>query len=74
MKAASNRERSAFGYMFSTMRFRFESINFYPSTGGFFWESRTAFIGYSHHFGQGDFKARKRRSRDSGEMSTGGGF
>ena len=60
--------------LFNAMRFQFESINYYPSHGGFHWESRTAHLGYSHNFGQGDFKARKRRSRDSGEISSGGGF
>jgi hypothetical protein len=60
--------------IFASMQFQFEAINFYPSHGGFYWESRTAYLGYSHSFGQGDFKARKRRSRDSGEISSGGGF
>ena len=60
--------------IFNTMRFAFEATNFYPSTGGFHWESRTAFIGYSHNFGQGDFKARKRRSRGNDELNGGGGF
>ena len=60
--------------IFNTMRFRFESTNFYPSTGGFSWESRTAYLGYAHNFGQGKFKARKRRQRDSNELSGSGGF
>ncbi len=60
--------------IFNTMRFRFESTNFFPSNGGFHWESRTAYVGYSHTFGQGDFKARKLRKRDSAEFSGGGGF
>ncbi len=60
--------------IFNTMRFRFESTNFYPSNGGFNWESRTAYVGYAHNFGQGDHKARKRRSRDSNELDGGGGF
>ena len=59
--------------IFNSMRFQFESTNFIPSYGNFNWESRSVFLGYSHNFGQGDFKSRKRRSRDSGEMS-GGGF
>jgi len=58
--------------MFNTMRFAFESTNFYPSHGGFSWESRTAYIGYSHNFGQGDFKARKRRNRGNDELNGGG--
>jgi len=57
--------------IFNSMFFSFESINYYPSNGRFFWESRTVFLGYSHYFGQGDFKARKRRQRDSREMSGG---
>lgn len=60
--------------IFNTMRFRFESTNFYPSHGGFRWESRTAYVGYAHNFGQGDQKARKRRSRDSNELEGSGGF
>jgi len=60
--------------IFNTMRFAFESTNFYPSNGGFHWESRTAFIGYSHNFGQSDFKARKRKSRGNDELNGGGGF
>lgn len=60
--------------MFNTMNFAFESTNFYPSHGGFSWESRTAYLGYSHNFGQGDFKARKRRSRGNDELNGGGGF
>lgn len=60
--------------IFNTMVFSFESTNYYPSNGSFFWESRSVFLGYSHNFGQSEFKARKRRSRDSGEMSGGGGF
>ena len=60
--------------LFNTMFFSFESTNFNPSYGNFNWESRSVFLGYSHSFGRGDFKSRKRRSRDSGEMSGGGGF
>jgi hypothetical protein len=59
--------------VFNTMRFAFESTNFYPSKGGFHWESRTAYVGYSHNFGQGDFKARKRKSRGGDELNGGGG-
>jgi hypothetical protein len=60
--------------IFGTMQFRFESINYYPSRGGFHWESRSVYVGYSHNFGKGDSQARKRRNRDSREMSGGGGF
>ncbi|MEN8227772.1 MAG: outer membrane beta-barrel family protein [Bacteroidota bacterium] len=60
--------------VFNTMRFRFESTNFYPSVGGFHWESRTAYLGYAHNFGRGDFKARRRRVRDNNELSGSGGF
>lgn len=59
--------------LFNTMRFGFESTNFFPSNGVFNWESRTAYVGYSHTFGQGDFKARKLRKRENGEFSSGGG-
>ncbi len=60
--------------LFNTNRFSFESINFYPSTGAFYWESRTVYLGYSHNFGQAETRARKLRSRDSGELNGGGGF
>lgn len=60
--------------IFNTMKFQFESTNFYPSKGGFKWESRTVYVGYAHNFGRSDFKARKRKNRDSGEFSSGGGF
>jgi len=60
--------------VFNTMKFSFESTNFYPSHGGFHWESRTAYIGYSHNFGQGDFKARKRKKRGNDELNGSGGF
>ncbi len=60
--------------IFNTMNFEFESTNFYPSTGGFFWESRTAYVGLAYNFGQGSFKAMKRRSRDSNEFQGSGGF
>ncbi|MEN8202550.1 MAG: outer membrane beta-barrel family protein [Bacteroidota bacterium] len=59
--------------IFNTMKFAFESTNFYPSHGGFKWESRTAYIGYSHNFGKGDFKARKRKTRGNDELQGGGG-
>lgn len=60
--------------IFNTMKFAFESSNFYPSHGGFHWESRTAYLGYSHNFGQGDFKARSRKKRGNDELNGGGGF
>lgn len=60
--------------IFNSMKFSFESTNFYPSYGGFSWESRTVYLGYSHNFGQGDFKARKRRNRGNDELNGGGGF
>lgn len=60
--------------IFNTMVFQFESINFHPSEGRFYWESRTIFLGYSHNFGRGEFEARKRRNRENREMSGGEGF
>jgi outer membrane receptor protein involved in Fe transport len=60
--------------IFNTMGFNFESTNFFPSHGGFKWESRTAYVGFMYNFGRGDNKARRRRARDSNESSGGGGF
>ncbi|MEX0986427.1 MAG: outer membrane beta-barrel family protein [Bacteroidales bacterium] len=60
--------------IFKSMRFRLESTNFYPTEGAFFWESRTANLSFSYNFGKGESKMRKRKQRDSHELSGGEGF
>jgi len=60
--------------IFNTMRFRFESIHYYPVTGNFTWESRTANLSFSYRFKSGEVKTRKRKQRDDHTMSGGEGF
>jgi len=60
--------------IFKGMRFKFESVNPYPSEGQFNWESRTAYLGFSYRFGGGKNKALRRKNRDNNETSGGGGF
>jgi hypothetical protein len=60
--------------IFNTMRFRFETTNYYDTRGAFSWESRTANLSFSYHFKSGEVKTRKRKQRDSREMSGGEGF
>ncbi|MBG7630904.1 MAG: outer membrane beta-barrel protein, partial [Bacteroidetes bacterium] len=60
--------------IFKGMRFKFESVNPYPSEGQFNWESRTAYLGFAYRFGGGKNKALKRKNRDNNETNGGGGF
>lgn len=60
--------------IFNTMKFQFESINYYPVTGSFYWESRTANLSFSYQFKSGEVKTRKRKQRDDHTMSGGEGF
>ncbi len=60
--------------IFKGMKFRFESVNPYPSNGQFNWESRTAYIGFMYRFGGGKNKAKNRKRRDNNETQGGGGF
>ena len=57
-----------------TMRMQFETVNFYPSTGGFTFDVRSVYVGYSHLFGQGKSKARRWKSRDNHELRGSEGF
>lgn len=60
--------------IFRGMRFRFDSNNPFVQNGKFFWESRTAFLGFNYRFGGGKNRAKQRRRRDNREKQGGGGF
>ncbi len=60
--------------IFKGMRFKFESVNPYPSTGQFNWESQTAYLGFSYRFGGGKNRALRRKQRDNNETQGSGGF
>lgn len=60
--------------LFRGMRFRFDSENPFTQNGEFYWESRTAFVGFNYRFGGGKNRAKSRRRRDSNEKQGGGGF
>lgn len=60
--------------IFRGMRFRFDSENPFTQNGKFFWESRTAFVGFNYRFGGGKNRAKQRRRRDNREKQGGGGF
>ena len=60
--------------IFRGMRFQFESQNPFMQNGKFFWESRTAFVGFNYRFGGGKNRAKSRRRRDNNEKQGGGGF
>jgi len=50
--------------MFRTMRYGFSSLNPYPQTGEFRWESRTVYFGLNYMFGGGKNRALARKMRD----------
>ena len=60
--------------IFRGMMFRFDSTNPFIQNGEFFWESRTAFLGFNYRFGGGKNRAKSRRRRDNNEKQGGGGF
>ncbi len=60
--------------IFNTMKFQFESINYYPVIGRFTWESRTANLSFSYRFKSGEVKTRNRKQRDDHTMSGSEGF
>lgn len=60
--------------IFRGMRFGFDSTNPFVQNGEFFWESRTAFLGFNYRFGGGKNRAKQRRRRDNNEKQGGGGF
>lgn len=60
--------------IFDTMHFGFDSVRPYPQTGNFYWESQTAYLGFSYKFGSGKNKAKDRKRRDNNELQGSGGF
>lgn len=60
--------------IFRGMRFKFDSTNPFVQNGTFFWESRTAFLGFNYRFGGGKNRAKSRRQRDDREKQGGGGL
>ena len=60
--------------IFRGMFFRFDSTNPFVQNGEFYWESRTALLGFNYRFGGGKNRAKQRRQRDSNEKQDGGGF
>lgn len=60
--------------IFDSMHFGFDSVRPYPQTGDFYWESQTAYIGFSYKFGSGQNKAKDRKRRDNNELQGSGGF
>jgi outer membrane receptor protein involved in Fe transport len=60
--------------IFNTMNFGFDSVRPYPQTGNFYWESQTAYVGFSYKFGSGKNKAKDRKRRDNNELQGSGGF
>jgi len=63
-----------FNDMFKTMRYGFESLNPYPQTGEFRWESRTVYFGLNYMFGGGKNRALARKQRDDNTKQDGGGM
>jgi len=59
--------------IFNSMSWGFDSNNPYPSTGNFYWESQTAYVGFSYRFGSNESRKRARKNRSNNE-SQGGGF
>lgn len=60
--------------IFNTMHFGFDSVRPFPQTGDFYWESQTAYLGFTYKLGSGKNKARERKSRDNNELQGSGGF
>lgn len=60
--------------IFRGMFFNFDSENPFTQNGQFYWESRTAFLGFNYRFGGGKNRAKQRRRRDNNEKQGGGGF
>lgn len=60
--------------IFNSMKFGFDSVRPYPQTGNFYWESQTAYVGFTYKFGGGKNKALDRKRRDQNELQGSGGF
>lgn len=63
-----------FNDMFKTQRFGFSSLNPYPQTGEFRWESRTVYFGLNYMFGGGKNRAMARKNREDNTKQGGGGM
>jgi len=63
-----------FNDMFKTMRYGFDSLNPYPQTGEFRWESRTVYFGLNYMFGGGKNRAMQRKMREDNTKQGGGGM
>ncbi len=57
--------------LFRGMKFRFESENTFVQNGQFFWESRTAFLGFNYRFVGGKNKAKQRRRENNHKQGSG---
>jgi len=60
--------------IFRGMFARFDTDTPFVQGGEFYWESRTAFLGFNYRFGCGKNRAKSRRQRDNNEKQGGGGF
>lgn len=58
--------------IFNTMNFTFKSEEPLPSSGSFYWESQTAYLGFSYRFGGGNNNKRSRKNRDGNDKQSGG--
>lgn len=60
--------------LFNAMNFAFEGDKPFVQDGGFYWESRTLYVGFNYRFGGGKNKAMQRKQRDKNEKQGSGGF
>ena len=60
--------------IFNTMHFGFSGNVPLPREGAFYWESRSAYIGFMYRFGSGKNKAIDRKKRDDNTTQGGGGL
>lgn len=60
--------------VFNTMKARFEGDYPYKHVGQFNWESNTVNLALNYRFGEGKYKAKRRKNRDDNEKDGGGIF
>ena len=58
--------------IFNTMNFSFDGTLPYKQEGAFYWESRSAYLGFNYRFGGGKNAALLRKQRDNNETQGGG--
>ena len=63
-----------FNDMFNNMRYGFDSVNPFPQSGEFRWESRTVYFGLNYRFGGGKNRALQRKQRDDNTKQSSGGM